>query len=235
MIQAIFSIFFLSCLMVLTPLYAASDTLTTYYPAPQGNYNNIAVSGALTLKQSQNYTCPNLPDPNTELINFNGYLAFCNSNGNGNAQSPQPAFLWSSGFTYIYPSNAGFGGHASGYDVAIGGWAADPGVPFAVKGDTIITGNTTFGTLLTSSSAPSAANTTTINGNTTLNGTVSVPATGSVTSSGPVTLNGTTNLNGTIYIKGYSNLQFCDNTGSNCQPLEVSTGSDGKNYAVYGP
>jgi hypothetical protein len=32
---------FLSCLIVLTPLYAATETLTTYYPSPSGNYKKI--------------------------------------------------------------------------------------------------------------------------------------------------------------------------------------------------
>jgi hypothetical protein len=32
--------FFLSCLLV-TPLYAASETLTTYYPVPSGKYNKL--------------------------------------------------------------------------------------------------------------------------------------------------------------------------------------------------
>src|SRR5580698_1468941 len=36
--------FFVSFLILLTPLYAGSMTLTTYYPAPSGNYNKIAAN-----------------------------------------------------------------------------------------------------------------------------------------------------------------------------------------------
>ena len=60
-----FSIFFsifLPCLMASTLLYAGSETLTTYYPAPAGNYNKIQTNfmrlGASTLSAIQaQYKC----------------------------------------------------------------------------------------------------------------------------------------------------------------------------------
>jgi hypothetical protein len=53
---------FLSCLLVLTPLYAGTQTLVTYYPAPTGNYNKIQTSflqlGSSTLSAIQaEYKC----------------------------------------------------------------------------------------------------------------------------------------------------------------------------------
>ena len=53
---------FLSCLIVLPPLYAGTQTLTTYYPAPSGNYNKIQTNfmriGASTLNVIQaQYKC----------------------------------------------------------------------------------------------------------------------------------------------------------------------------------
>jgi len=54
--------YFLSCLILLTPLYAGTQTLTTYYPAPSGNYNKIATNfmqlgtSALSAIQAQ-YKC----------------------------------------------------------------------------------------------------------------------------------------------------------------------------------
>lgn len=54
--------YFLSCLILLTPLYAGGLTLTTYYPAPSGNYNKISTNfmqiGASTLSVIQaQYKC----------------------------------------------------------------------------------------------------------------------------------------------------------------------------------
>jgi hypothetical protein len=47
---------------ILTPLYAGTETLTTYYPAPDGNYNKIVTTSlklvATTLKEVENqYKC----------------------------------------------------------------------------------------------------------------------------------------------------------------------------------
>ena len=54
--------YFLLCLILLTPLYAGNLTLTTYYPAPSGNYNRITTNfmqlGASTLRAIQaEYKC----------------------------------------------------------------------------------------------------------------------------------------------------------------------------------
>jgi hypothetical protein len=40
----IFSFLFLACLTLATPLYAGTETLTTYYPAPNGIYNKLNTS-----------------------------------------------------------------------------------------------------------------------------------------------------------------------------------------------
>ncbi len=53
---------FLACLLVLTPLYASTVTMTTYYPAPTGNYNRIQTNlmqlGSSTLKTIEaQYKC----------------------------------------------------------------------------------------------------------------------------------------------------------------------------------
>ena len=53
---------FLSCVMVVTPLFAGTQTLATYYPAPSGNYNKIQttsmqlIASTLTAIQAQ-YRC----------------------------------------------------------------------------------------------------------------------------------------------------------------------------------
>jgi hypothetical protein len=41
MLPKIFLLYFLSCLIGLTPLYAGSQTISTYYPSPSGNYNKL--------------------------------------------------------------------------------------------------------------------------------------------------------------------------------------------------
>jgi hypothetical protein len=50
---------FLSWLFVITPLYAGSETLTTYYPSPAGYYNKLQTNymklGASTLNAIQAY------------------------------------------------------------------------------------------------------------------------------------------------------------------------------------
>ena len=55
-------LFFLSFLILVTPLYAGTQTITTYYPSPSGDYNKMQTNfmklGAYTLRAVQaEYKC----------------------------------------------------------------------------------------------------------------------------------------------------------------------------------
>ncbi|MBF0511827.1 MAG: tail fiber domain-containing protein [Candidatus Omnitrophica bacterium] len=159
-------------LMGLSPLRAGTTTLVTYYPSPSGSYNDMSIYRYLSFLQS--WPCPSTLTPGqTALVNNNGVLSVCNNN-NGQIV-PMQASYWmynifdTSGVngndtnptTYIIPFYVN-GATQITPNLALGsGWTQDPGMPLGVKGNALITGNTTLGT--------DSSNTTTINGKVVVN------------------------------------------------------------------
>jgi len=91
---------FLTCFMFITPLFAGTQTLSTYYPAPNGNYLNMTVNNELAL-QTGGACSAGTP---VGIANVSGALVVCY----GNTSYPLISnSLWASnnGGTLIYPFN----------------------------------------------------------------------------------------------------------------------------------
>ncbi|MDE1920070.1 MAG: hypothetical protein KGI24_01330 [Candidatus Omnitrophica bacterium] len=241
---------FLSCLMALTPLYAATQTLTTYYPAPNGNYLNLTVNQVFTLVATA--AC-SYSGTNVGVADIGGVFEICDSSGTYPITKND---LWTGNGTIIYPTS-------STQNVVVGATTDPAGTALYVSGTADITGATTIGGAATLSSSLSVATTATVGGLASLNGGLSVTGTASV--SGLATLNGGVQVNGNANVTGTTTLgagsgnattvngaaslnngatvagaplsintsiQYCS---GGCGTLEVAKGSDGNYYAVYGP
>jgi hypothetical protein len=97
------SLFFLSCLMASVPVYASTQNLNSYYPAPQGDYKDIIVNNLFTL------SAPGAPcttnGNNVYLSNVNGILSIGDASGSGNCYPISRNDLWTGNGTYMYPTN----------------------------------------------------------------------------------------------------------------------------------
>ncbi len=144
----------LSCLMILTPfyVYAANDTLTTYYPAPQGNYdkinaNTLTVATSTTLKGTTDIT------GNTTLGTANGTNT---TQINGTANVSGNTILGTNGINTTQINGAAT--VSNGLTVSAGGLGVN-------AGGISIKGNANLGTI-------NGNDITTINGNTIVIGNV---------------------------------------------------------------
>ncbi len=184
MIRSISCFFFLSCLMILTPLYAGNQTLTTYYPAPQGNYKNMTVNDVLTFEPYPSppaYTC-NAAGNVVNLVDIGGKLNLCDSTG---MVAVTAMGLWTGTGTYMYPTSYNTENVGIGMNTL-------PAYNFEVTGTAGITGATAM--LSTASVAGLAS----------LNGGVAV--TGNATVSGTATVTGLSSLNGGVNVTGPANV-----------------------------
>ncbi len=156
---------FFVCLVVLTsvPLYAGQVSLSTYYPAPSGNYNDMKVNNALRLEPA---TCPSLNANEIALINNNGIFSVCPGTPPSSGGSPLTNF-WQLNGTNLSPININ-------YKVGIG--RNDPVSTLDVVG------NINASTGITSSGGDIAAS----NGNITASGNIT--ATNGVVSGGGIRL-----------------------------------------------
>ena len=96
------SLLFLCGLMLLIPAYATttvSQQLVTYYPPPEGNYNNLSANEFLELASPGTPCTSN--GLNVYLSNNNGILYVCDQNGQYPLSRDQ---LWVGNGTYMYPA-----------------------------------------------------------------------------------------------------------------------------------
>lgn len=95
----------LSGLSALSPAYAATQNLNSYYPAPQGDYKDIVVNDIFTFSVPGAACVPN--GNNVYLSNYNpatlgaGQLYICDSTG---AFTINKDSLWTGNGTYMYPT-----------------------------------------------------------------------------------------------------------------------------------
>jgi hypothetical protein len=212
-------VIFLSCLMVVTtPLYAATQTLTTYYPAPQGNYKNMTVNSQLELP-GPGVACAAGVSTDVYLANNGGYLEICDSSGTPHNLQTNTLWTGPASNLFMYPVNF------SSENIGIG-ISTDPGYKLGVTGTFGVTGNATIGGVATLSSTLG------VTGVTTLSSTLGV--TGATTLNSTLGVTGATTLSSVTVNKG-TTIQLCTAAGANCGTLEVAQGTDGNYYAVYGP
>ena len=88
------------------PVFAGQTTLTTTYPAPNGQYQKLTVTDSVTLQNNAaaSGNCPNGPQQLT-LANFNGELRTCNGNPATVWSTINPWVQTSSVPPLIYPAN----------------------------------------------------------------------------------------------------------------------------------
>ena len=188
--------FFLSFLVVLTPLYAATQTLTTYYPAPQGNYKNMQINNTMTMT-SQAAACGVQAGTNVVFVDDAGLLYICDKNGVYTLTNNE---LWAAGATNMYPANI-----AQHVDV---GAVADlgPGINFGVTGTAEITSFASVGGAQIGVNTFSVNGTADITGNTIIGGTASITGqtsiAGAAIGANKLTVNGASEITSTTSIGG---------------------------------
>jgi len=243
-------IIFLSYLFLLTPVFAGTQTLSTYYPAPQGNYLNMTVNKALTL--SSGVGCSSPTSGGAVIIADNGgILQICDGSGSYGLSNNS---LWQSGGggggSWIFPVNT-----AAGEGVSIGGSGATPG-----SNALLVTGTTNLaGALTVSSGLATFSNNALVTGTLTVNGGLAslnlglvvtgggATVTGGVTTlNNGVTVNGavatinnglTVSSSGTLTVQNGTQITLCTG-GANCGILQVTpvtTGGTTSYYATYAP
>jgi hypothetical protein len=148
---------------------AGTTSLSTYYPAPDGNYNKASISYSETFQPSGFAGpggCPAQTANTVSLMNIGGILGICQTVAGVTTFYPLSGnSLWlpGAGNTFMYPAT-------STQHVDIGA-TTDLGYMLGVTGDFGTTTNSTLGAV-----ASKATNTTTINGSTTMNGTAGTTA-----------------------------------------------------------
>jgi Chaperone of endosialidase len=191
------------CFTILTSAYAATQTLSTYYPAPQGNYKNMTVNNVLTMQNNAAACVASASNP-VEILNDAGVLDLCSTNGISYL-SAQP-FSVAGAFTCSGLLTAGGGITMTGTFTAGGlsivsssGNLTTSGALSVANGITMTGGTFTAGGLtitessgnLTTSGALSVANGITMTGGTfTAGGLSIVESTGILTTSGGIKLTG---------------------------------------------
>ena len=228
---------FLSYLMLVSPLYAGTQTLSTYYPAPQGNYLNMTVNNQLTLTPG---AC--VPGGNVAIANVGGILEICDASGSYFLTNTS---LWSNNSGNIFPTNT-----PTGETVSIGtitnpnGYSLNVGNTLGVGGNAniasaTIVGDTTSATLEVSGAATAGSlgvsglttsGTLTVSGATILNSGVTVNGAIATFSNGASVTGGNLGL-----YNGTTSIQYWNGAVSSLKPLVVAEGSDHNYYAAYGP
>ncbi|MBI3602194.1 MAG: hypothetical protein HY209_04805 [Candidatus Omnitrophica bacterium] len=207
-----FLLFFVFLLMVMTPLYAGQLSLTTYYPAPTGNYNDMRVNNALRLESVTDCSSlnPSLTGQEVALMNFSGTLTICSSGG----AVPLPLNLWIKNGSSIYTTYSTVGINnsnptgaldvtgdikastditSSGGNITASG--ASPNGNITATNNISATNSITAGTDITSSGGNIAASGASPNGNITANGAITAAgdiasSNGAITSLGNITTTG---------------------------------------------
>ena len=240
---------FLPCLLVVTPLYAATQTLTTYYPAPGGNYNNLTINTLLSLPSGGG--CGAQASNGVAMANNGGVLEVCDSSGEVNLVTTG-FWLPTAAGNAVYPAkgiseNVEIGSTTDfGYKLGVAGTsylngATTIGGVLSATSGLSVTGNTSTGTLTTGTitfsngTSPSISNSVTIG---TTGTTANLTVTGATTLTGGATVGpstGGSNLDiNTANVAAPSEIQIC-NSGTGCHQLEVAEGTDYNYYAVYAP
>jgi hypothetical protein len=256
---------FLACLITITPIYAGTQTFSTVYPSPQGNYKEMTVNDVLTFPVAPSGSCATAGG--IGVANVSGNLEICDASGtyilNNNS-------LWKSGAGFIYP-------YTSTNNVEIGDNNA-PTTTLGVAGTLKVSGNTTVGGTLgvtgSSNLGSAAANVAAItgsatvsngltvtNGITVVTGGIGVTAGGLTVSAGNTQLGPASGANTTtIYgntvmtpaaagkvtingsIAGTGSVTgvnvpaiYLCNDSNVCGYLAVAQATDNNWYAVYGP